>query len=309
MQNEIKELNQKIKNFENDLNEFKKKEAEDIMELKSNKKNFSEQNPTQEKNANLFEYENGVKNNQGMVGDTESKSDKYKTTYQKNLLSNKRKLSNSSIFPNNIDSFNLSAKENDEDMNSEFSMGQQVMDLYDLSHLEADIQKLFLINNNIISSNNLKGKKQYYIFFNKRYDIPKTSTKVYRIKYKLLKETQWLGIGVCDKKIVEKNNFDFSPPKKINGKTPNIGTYVITTSKMAWNCNNVSQCRKCSCLIKNESVFELIISLTNCEVEFKCDNKLIVKFNDVRCFKSNFFSPCLIFLHNSMIQSNFYYSD
>jgi hypothetical protein len=309
MQNEIKELNQKIKNFENDLNEFKKKEAEDIMELKSNKKNFSEQNPTQEKNANLFEYENGVKNNQGMVGDTESKSDKYKTTYQKNLLSNKRKLSNSSIFPNNIDSFNLSAKENDEDMNSEFSMGQQVMDLYDLSHLEADIQKLFLINNNIISSNNLKGKKQYYIFFNKRYDIPKTSTKVYRIKYKLLKETQWLGIGVCDKKIVEKNNFDFSPPKKINGKTPNIGTYVITTSKMAWNCNNVSQCRKYSCLIKNESIFELIISPTNCEVEFKCDNKLIVKFNDVRCFKSNFFSPCLIFLHNSMIQSNFYYSD
>jgi hypothetical protein len=309
MQNEIKELNQKLKNFENDLSEFKKKEAEDIMELKSNKKNFNEQNPNQEKNANLFEYENGVKNNQGMVGDTESKSDKYKTTYQKNLLSNKRKLSNSSIFPNNIDSFNLSAKENDEDMNSEFSMGQQVMDLYDLSHLEADIQKLFLINNNIISSNNLKGKKQYYIFFNKRYDIPKTSTKVYRIKYKLLKETQWLGIGVCDKKIVEKNNFDFSPPKKINGKTPNIGTYVITTSKMAWNCNNVSQCRKYSCLIKNESIFELIISPTNCEVEFKCDNKLIVKFNDVRCFKSNFFSPCLIFLHNSMIQSNFYYSD
>ena len=309
MQNEIKELNEKIKNVESGLGELKKKEAEDINELKSNKKNINEQNPPQEKNVNLFEYENGVKNNQGIGGDTESKSDKYKTTYQKNLLSNKRKLSNSSIFPNNIDSFNLSAKENDEDMNSEFSMGQQVMDLYDLSHLETETQKLFLINNNTISSNNLKGKKQYYIFFNKRYDIPKTSTKVYRIKYKLLKETQWLGFGVCDKKIVEKNHFDFSPPKKINGKTPNIGTYVITTSKMAWNCNNVSQCRKYSCLIKNESIFELIISPTNCEVEFKCDNKLIVKFNDVRCFKSNFFSPCLIFLHNSMIQSNFYYSD
>ena len=307
LENEIKDLNQKLQTIENDIKEFKKKETEDIIELKTKNKNFNEQNSTTGNNVSLVDCENGVKNNQDTNKDIEIKSDKNRAS-PKHFLSNKRKLSNSSISPNNIESFNLLSKENDEDLNSDFSTTQNIMDMYELSHIESDIQNLFLINNNIISSNSLKGKKHYYIFFNKRYDVPKTSTKTYRMKYKLLKDTPWLGIGICDKKIVEKNNYEFSPSKKVNGKTPNIGTYVISTSKMAWNCNNVSQCRKFSCPIKSESLFELILSPTNCELEFKCDNRSIVKFNDVRCFKSNFFSPCLIFLQNSMVQSYFYYS-
>ena len=201
----------------------------------------------------------------------------------------------------------MASKDNEEENNNDFFNNQQYTDMYDLSHLDKFTQNLFVIKTNIIESHSLRGKKQYYVLFNKRYDIPKASSKKYKIQFKLLKETQWLGLGVCDKKIVENNKYEFSPTKKNNGKSQNIGTYVINTSKMAWNCNNVKQCRKFACSIKADSTFELIMSPSECELEFKCDDKLVFKFNDVRCFRSDCFSPCLIFLQKSIVQSIFYY--
>ena len=87
-------------------------------------------------------------------------------------------------------------------------------------------------------------EKSNIIFFNKKYNIPKTSQNKFIIKFKILKNSPWLGIGICDRKIVARNNYNFTPPKRSDGKTSNIGTYVISTNKMAWNCNNISQCKK-----------------------------------------------------------------
>lgn len=323
---DIKQLNQKVQNMENEIVELKNKDTNDNNKTndknKTNEKKITENvlnksfielndSPIKENSMCLLKYENGVKNNQEINKDKEIKMDKLSIKeHTKSYLSNKRKSSHNMSQNNNNDSFNENSKcdENDEELNSDNLIIQQQNDMYDLSHLEKDIINLFMINYNKIESNHLRGKKQYYIFFNKRYDIPKTSSKKYKIKYKLLKDTQWLGIGICDRKVVANNNYEFTPAKRINGKSPNIGTYVISTSKMAWNCNNVSQCRKFSCSIKQDTIFELLFSPSDCELEFKCENKVIVKFNDVRCFKSEFFSPCLIFLHNSVVESNFYYS-
>ena len=50
-------------------------------------------------------------------------------------------------------------------------------------------------------------------------------------------------MGFCDKKIVENNNYDFSPEMKNDKRSKNTGTYYINTNKTAWNCNNSRQCK------------------------------------------------------------------
>jgi len=170
------------------------------------------------------------------------------------------------------------------------------------------IKDLFIINNNIIESKFFMSKKQYYIFFNQKFDIPKTSPKQYIIEFKLLKDTQWLGLGLCDKKVVKNNHFEFFPSRAKDGKRPNIGTYFISTNKMSWNCNNKNQCKKFLQIIhKKDTLIKCILSPKECELEFKCNNNSIVKFNNVRCFKSDYFSPCLIFLYHSIVETLFKY--
>ena len=152
------------------------------------------------------------------------------------------------------------------------------------------------------------SKKQYYVFFNKKFDIPKISPKKYIIEFKLLKDTQWLGVGLCDKKVVKYNNYEFFPSKARDGKRPNIGTYFISTNKMAWNCNNKNQSKIfIQAINKKDTIIECILSPKECELEFKCNNNSIIKFNNVRFFKSDYFSPCLIFLHHSKVETLFKY--
>lgn len=94
----------------------------------------------------------------------------------------------------------------------------------------------------------------------------------------------------------------------MNSEIPNIGTYAISTNKTAWNCNDMTQCQKFGySLYKDKITIECILSPAEAEMEFKCENKLIIKFNDVKCFKSECFSPCLIFLYNNAVETNFNY--
>ena len=65
-------------------------------------------------------------------------------------------------------------------------------------------KRLFNINENIIETLFLDGIKHHFVFFNKKYDIPKYSPKKYSFTVKLLTSCKWLAIGICDKKIVEK---------------------------------------------------------------------------------------------------------
>ena len=278
------------------------------------------------KNENLIqlsENENNIENKKKNNTENEKKDKKLRIITDKiKYLSNKRKSSSNSdsfnsFFSNsNITKYsnkNISSNssktrciDSDEECYSDNNIIINQEDkIYDLIESTKDF---FKINGNIIETKCLKGKKQYYVFFNQKYNIPKTSKKKYIIKFKLLKDTQWLGIGLCDKKIVEKNNYEFTPPKRKDGKRPNIGTYIVSTNKMAWNCNNSKQCRKfMQTIYKENTIIECVLSPIECELDFITHNNLIIKFNDVRCFKSDYFSPCLIFLQNCKVETTFYY--
>ncbi len=79
---------------------------------------------------------------------------------------------------------------------------------------------------------------------------------------------------------------------------------------MAWNCNNTSQCKNLKMndennLGKDGNIFEFIIKPDECELEIRYNLISIIKFNDVRCFKSSVFSPVLIFLRNCKVETTF----
>ena len=271
----------------------------------------SENNENTEKNEKNVKKEKRVEISNEIKTEINFEIEKSNIENSKKFLSNKRKLE--PINENISQSINIKS-EIDNSSKTKMEIDNKKEDMYQLNNNNSDIYELlditkdlFIINNNLIETKVLKGKKQYYIFFKKEYDIPKQSSKKYIIKFKLLKTSLWLGLGVCDKKIVARNNYDFTPPKRNDGKIANIGTYVISTNKMAWNCNNMSQCKKFEYILYKDMVIECILSPAECELEFKCENNLIVKFNDVRCFKSDFFSPCLIFLHNSAVETTFNY--
>jgi len=226
----------------------------------------------------------------------------------KKLLNNKRKIEYSSKSIYSSDE-NVPTKIKKKSENEKEIVKNQISNpesIYDILPKNKD---KFKISNKIIETKSLKADKQYYIFFNKKYDIPRTSDKNYKIKYKLLKDTNWIGMGICDKKVVENNGYDFNPTKQQKeDKKHNIGTYLISTNQISWNCNNLKQCKKFDTMInKANTEIELILNPIECELEFRHKNNLIIKFNDVRCFKSDCFSPCLIFLHNCKVETNFEY--
>ena len=184
--------------------------------------------------------------------------------------------------------------------------------IYDL--LEFTKNKFF-VNKNLIEAMDLNGKHHFFVFFKKEFDIPRLSEKTYKIRFKLLSNAKQLFMGLCDKKLVEEKNYEFSLPnnaKEKKGKKANNGIYYLNTNKMAWNCNNMSQCKNLKInddinIAKKENTFEFIITPIDCVLEIKLNAKTITKFSDVRCFKSTAFSPFLIFLNNSKVETSFIY--
>ena len=46
-----------------------------------------------------------------------------------------------------------------------------------------------------------------------------------------------MAFRLCDKKIVEENNYSFTP-KKEQGDSRNNGCYILSVNSMLWNANN-----------------------------------------------------------------------
>ena len=302
---------------------YSKPKNEIINILESKKINDDKNENIIQLSENENNIENNIENKKENNDKKKTKDNKLKTVINGNkFLSNKRKSSNINDSFNSIHSNNNITNNPIKNISSDSSKTRLIysneecyLDNNNIDNKENNIYDLiestkdfFKINGNIIETKCLRGKKQYYVFFNQKYNIPKTSSKKYIIKFKLLKDTQWLGIGLCDKKIVEKNNYEFTPAKRKDGKRPNIGTYIISTNKMAWNCNNSKQCRKFfQTIYKENTVIECVLTPLECELDFITHNDLIIKFNDVRCFKSDYFSPCLIFLQNCKVETTFNY--
>ena len=166
---------------------------------------------------------------------------------------------------------------------------------------------LFTIKNNIIETNHLAGDKHYFVFYNKKYDIPKTSNNKFSFRIKLLQNIDFLGIGICDKKSLEKNDYEYDI-KKTNKKR-NIGLYIININQLVWNSNNMCQCTKLNYkkLSKKDTFIDCKLSPSDCELEFMINNEFFFVLNDIRCVLSEYFSPCLIFLKNGSVETEFQY--
>ena len=286
---EMEELKQKIQQYKKEIKELKCYKEKYTLKKHYNKiKNKSEENISNKQNNNE-------------ILDIESKNKRHESYTIFN--------SDNDVIDKSHNNISSGLKKSCYiDLYDEESYSGQFKEEKNIYELFYKIKDLFIINNNIIESKFHMSKKQYYVFFNQKFDIPKISPKKYIIEFKLLKDTQWLGLGLCDKKVVKYNNYEFFPSKTRDGKRPNIGTYFISTNKMAWNCNNKNQSKIfIQAINKKDTIIECILSPKECELEFKCNNNSIVKFNNVRCFKSDYFSPCLIFLHHSKVETLFKY--
>ena len=344
---EIKNLNKKLNILENDrnclnkeINELKEIIQKDYIKINNeinsiniyqNSQNFfrnensimndemkNMKNEIIDKNLNIdseiiIKEENKQKslsNSPEIELDSSYKSCKY--------ISKKRKLSlcDTDININNKSSkeFSLFENNNDEDKNKKkieedfLGFNTKKGENEDLYNLLENTSHLFTIRKNIIESPYLEGDKHYFVFFNPKYDIPKLDNNKYSFTIKLLEKAEWLGVGICDKKIVENNNYQYDIKK--HGKKRNMGVYIINTNQVVWNCNNMKQCIKLNykSLNKKGSIIECILSPNECELEFMLNNEFFFVLNDVRCFISDYFSPCLIFLKNASIETTFNYN-
>jgi len=319
-----------VQNLESEVKELKRYKEQNEKERKQkelekgdNKINITNlvQNDStsisKEKN-NVIEIENGVKNKKDKIDDNsmlvkipkERNNIQGETSVNK-LIAKKRKAeySSKSIYSNNDNLVIKLKKKSEQEKEAIHKVITQDENIYDLIPMKRDS---FITTNNIIESKPPTLNKHHYVFFNKKYDIPKKDDNIYKIKYKLLKETKWLGLGICDRKIVEENNYGFIPKNekenKKENKKSNIGTYLISTNKTTWNCNNLKQCKMFDTVINRANTeVELILKPRDCELEFKYKDNIITRFTDVRCLKSDCFSPCLIILTNCKVETNFEY--
>ena len=294
--------------------EFKKRDENKILEEQQNKhmlllgkciidvKNLLSQNEKRMKNIEIdiqLLKANGMKNDEN----------------EKLFLNHKRK---NSLFKEEVNESRLNEEEkNDELTQSKTnSNGEKSMSLIEnetVYDLLEETKKLFYIKNYSIEAIYLRGKKHYYVFFDKKYDIPRNIDKKFIFTFKLLSNTKWLAMGLCDRKVVEDNKYEFSPENNKNDKSTkksNNGTYYLSTNKVAWNCNNIRQCKNLKLEGENKlnkigSTFKFIINPTECELEIYFNGFKVVLFNDVRCFKNKFLSPCLIFLTNCKVETIF----
>ena len=212
------------------------------------------------------------------------------------------------IFPQN--NFNFSIFDDDiinKNKNNAILNNQILNDdyIYDVPN---DSNDLFIINKDIIETKYLNGKKHHFIFFNKKYDIPKDSPQKYSFTVNLLKSCNWLEIGICDKKIIEENNYQYDLEKNNNG-VRNRGIYSINVNQVIWNCNDNKQCIKIKCepLSKIGSTIMCTVAPQENNLDFILNTSSFQSLTNVKCFKSNNFSPFLVLLNNCKIQTIFNY--
>jgi hypothetical protein len=326
LEGELQELKKKIKELENDKYELREKinilnELINIRTSDPNSFNLNQSAQSLSRNGKLvsllkIEDNNSPAdesmNNVEKINKSQSCNDLFNNQEDQNLyLSKKRKIINYNQENNKSESPNkefslFQNNEQDKSKDKEYYLeyeekNNQIYELFE------NISNLFEVRDNIIEATYLNGTRHYFVFYNQKYNIPKYENKRYEFEIKLLDKCDWLAFGVCDKNIVEKNNFEFDIKK--SGKKKNTGVYIMNTNQIIWNCNNMKQCIKLKykSLNKKNSTIKCTLTPSECELEFIFNKEFFITLNDVRCFESEYFSPCLIFLKNVSIETNFHY--
>ena len=81
---------------------------------------------------------------------------------------------------------------------------------------------------------------------------------------------------------------------------------------MIWNSNNNLECKKLKnvnpkILGKAGKEIEMQFMPSKKMIQYYYNNKLIATLTNVKLFKSDVFTPCVIFLHNCSVKVSFYY--
>ena len=213
----------------------------------------------------------------------------------------------------NIPKFNYLSKKRDKPFKTEIYLDlNNFNENYDNSiyNISDKYKNYFTIKDKCINCY-LNGKKYIFVFFKDKYNIPKDIDRWYSFNVKLLKDCDSLAVGICIKKIVEKNNYtigEYEYDLKEQRKN-NLGYYIINTSQILYNCNNIFQCKNIfhNSLNKKDTIIQCNINPKSNELTFTVNYNTSYHFIDVRCFKYNYFSPCLIFNKNASIETTFNY--
>ena len=97
-----------------------------------------------------------------------------------------------------------------------------------------------------------------------------------------------------------------------NGNESN-GCFIISTSSMIWHCSDRKQRKKINlpegfCKLQSKNIeFECRYTPLECLIDFYVNDKFLISLKDVRPFKSQYLTPCIIFLKNCEVQTTFDY--
>ena len=172
-----------------------------------------------------------------------------------------------------------------------------------------DLNEGFKITGNIVSANHLDGTTHCFVFADNSKKIKADSSGSFTVKFHILQENKWLALGFCDKKKVEMNNFVFAVR---DGKESN-GCFIISTNYMIWHCVDRKQRKKISLpegvskLQTKNIEFECRYTPLECLIDFYVNDKFLASLKDVRPLKSQYLTPCIIFLKNCEVQTTFDY--
>ena len=294
------DLKDKVNKLEKTIEEMKKNINSLNENIKNNKNNDNNQNKIiqiQDKEKLFIDdinNNNANKEKKFLAKKRESNDELFEDITPQNK-------NNFSLFEGDFKDINIINKNNNYIDNSLDKERIENNQIYEVSN---DCKYLFHIENDTIETKNLDELQHYYVFFNKKYDIPKNSSYTYSFAIKLLMPCQWLAIGICDKKIIEENNFQFDSYKQSKG-----GIYCINVNQIIWNCNNNNECfkLKCNSLTREGTTISLTVKPNNCHIDLILNDENFYELTNVKLFKSDFFSPFLIFLKNCKIQTIFNY--
>lgn len=192
----------------------------------------------------------------------------------------------------------------EENINPFLSLEEKNKNIYNIK----DLHEGFKITGNIVSSNNsLEGNQHFFVFAHDSKKIKYNQNGTFTIRFNILQENKWLALGLCDKKVVEDNKFIFA------GKTDSNGCFIISTNKITWHCSDKKQRKKIkipddypSLQSKNIEI-ECRYTPFNCLLEFYVDEKFLISLENVKPIKSEYLTPCIIFLKNCEIQTSYEY--
>jgi len=222
------------------------------------------------------------------------------------LLGKKRENENNKgIKIQNINDINpsCSKEEKNKDVNPFWSKEEKNKDTYCIK----DLPEGFEIQGNKVLTKSLDGNKHFFVFANDNKKVKADQIGDFVVKFIILEENKWLALGFCDKKVVEDNKFNFAEKKGSNG------CFIISTNSMIWHCQDKKQRKKITDVkglpnLQSKNItFECIYSPFKCLIEFYVNNKFIASLSNVKPIKSEYLTPCLVFLKNCEVQTIYEY--